>query len=152
MLPYILDGIPPDLDTSRCTTGERNTPDTGMPDQSRSGGIARPINEVQDTRRKSRILDYLSKYCPISHEPNLPAENSQYAETLVISLGFATAVHPNARHGAIFQVNRYSGMFHGAISANTPIGERCSYVSTLSFVQRAAVLCCWMYVAKHLRH
>lgn len=74
MLPYILDGIPPDLDTSRCTTGERNTPDTGMPDQSRSGGIARPINEVQDTRRKSRILDYLSKYCPISHEPNLPAE------------------------------------------------------------------------------
>ena len=45
---------------------------------------------------------------------------------LVISLGFATAVHPNAIHGAIFQVRRYSGMFHGEMSPNTPAGERCS--------------------------
>jgi hypothetical protein len=45
---------------------------------------------------------------------------------LVTSLGFATAVHPNARHGAIFQVRRYKGIFHGEINANTPAGERCS--------------------------
>jgi hypothetical protein len=45
---------------------------------------------------------------------------------LVTSLGFATAVHPNARHGAIFQVRRYKDIFHGEINANTPAGERCS--------------------------
>jgi hypothetical protein len=44
----------------------------------------------------------------------------------VISLGFATAVHPNAMHGAIFHVRRYSGMFQGEINANTPAGDRCS--------------------------
>ena len=45
---------------------------------------------------------------------------------LVISLGLATAVHPNAMQGAIFQVRRYKGMFHGEINAKTPAGERCS--------------------------
>jgi hypothetical protein len=45
---------------------------------------------------------------------------------LVISLGFATAVHPNAIQGAIFQVSRYKGIFQGDIRAKTPAGERCS--------------------------
>jgi hypothetical protein len=58
---------------------------------------------------------------------------------LVTSLGFATAVHPNARHGAIFHVRRYKGMFHGEIRAKTPLGERCSYVRMLVSVHRAWV-------------
>jgi hypothetical protein len=33
-------------------------------------------------------------------------ENSQNAVILVASLGFATPVHPNAMHGAIFHVKR----------------------------------------------
>jgi hypothetical protein len=47
---------------------------------------------------------------------------SIHAVTLVNSLGLQTAVHPNAIHGAIFQVNRYKGKFHGLISATTPTG------------------------------
>jgi hypothetical protein len=51
---------------------------------------------------------------------------SKNADMEVNSEGFATAVHPKARHGAIFQVSKYKGMFHGEMSANTPVGERCS--------------------------
>lgn len=69
MLPYILDGIPPDLNPSRRTTSERNTPDTGMPDQSRAGGITGPIDEIQNSGREASILDYLSKHYPLSITP-----------------------------------------------------------------------------------
>lgn len=67
---------------------------------------------------------------------------------LVTSLGLATAVHPKAMQGAIFQVNRYMGMFQGDMSAKQPTGDRCSYVRTLSSVQRAAVCSCKMNVEK----
>lgn len=62
------------------------------------------------------------------------------AVTLVISLGFATAVQPKARHGAIFHVRRYSGMFHGEMRAKTPAGERCSYVKTDADVLVASIM------------
>ena len=38
------------------------------------------------------------------------------------SLIFSTAVLPNARHGAVFQVAVMNGTFHGEISAQTPTG------------------------------
>lgn len=72
---------------------------------------------------------------------------------LVTSLGFATPVQPNARQGAIFQVRRYSGMFHGEMSANTPTGDRCSYVrvdDVWSSMKRTAPSSCRIYVAKYL--
>jgi len=40
----------------------------------------------------------------------------------VISEGFATTVFPAAKAGAIFQVNKYRGRFHGDIQPTTPIG------------------------------
>ena len=40
----------------------------------------------------------------------------------VISDGFATTVLPAARAGATFQVNRYSGRFHGEMHPATPRG------------------------------
>ena len=49
--------------------------------------------------------------------------NSQ-AVTDVISLGLATTVFPVAIAGAILNVNKYSGKFHGVISPATPTGMR----------------------------
>jgi hypothetical protein len=72
---------------------------------------------------------YLCKHFIISSLNFIEEINSQKAVMLVTSLGFATAVHPNARHGAIFHVKRYKGMFQGEMSANTPAGDRCSYVN-----------------------
>src|SRR5690606_23528557 len=46
------------------------------------------------------------------------------AVTGVTSDGLATTVLPAASAGAIFQVNRYSGRFHGEIVATTPNGCR----------------------------
>ena len=42
----------------------------------------------------------------------------------VISDGLATTVLPAASAGAIFQVNRYSGRFHGEMQPATPRGCR----------------------------
>ena len=42
----------------------------------------------------------------------------------VISDGLATTVFPAASAGAIFQVSRYSGRFHGEMQATTPSGRR----------------------------
>jgi hypothetical protein len=67
---------------------------------------------------------------------------------LVTSLGFATAVQPKAKLGAIFHVNRYKGIFHGEIRPKTPAGERCSYVRATPSIMRAA-FCSWrIYVEK----
>ena len=41
----------------------------------------------------------------------------------VSSLGLHTTVHPAASAGATFQDNKYSGRFHGVISAATPAGS-----------------------------
>ena len=41
----------------------------------------------------------------------------------VNSDGLAITVLPEIRGGAIFQVNKYSGRFHGEIQPTTPIGE-----------------------------
>lgn len=62
------------------------------------------------------------------------------AVMLVISLGFATAVQPKARQGAIFHVRRYSGMFHGEMRAKTPAGDRCSYVKTDADILLASIM------------
>jgi hypothetical protein len=42
--------------------------------------------------------------------------------TDVISLGLATTVFPVAIAGAILNVNRYKGRFHGLIKPATPTG------------------------------
>ena len=42
----------------------------------------------------------------------------------VTSEGLATTVLPAASAGAIFQVNRYSGRFHGLMQPTTPSGKR----------------------------
>ncbi len=42
----------------------------------------------------------------------------------VISDGLATTALPVASAGAIFQVNRYSGRFHGLMQPTTPSGWR----------------------------
>ncbi len=42
----------------------------------------------------------------------------------VTSEGLATTVLPAASAGAIFQVNRYSGRFHGLMQPTTPSGCR----------------------------
>src|SRR5690606_20838697 len=42
----------------------------------------------------------------------------------VTSDGLATTVLPAASAGAIFQVNRYSGRFHGLMQPTTPSGRR----------------------------
>jgi hypothetical protein len=42
----------------------------------------------------------------------------------VSSDGLAITVHPAASAGAIFQVNRYNGRFHGEIQPTTPMGVR----------------------------
>jgi hypothetical protein len=44
------------------------------------------------------------------------------AVTGVNSLGFATTQFPAASAGAIFQVNKYNGKFHGLIHPTTPMG------------------------------
>ena len=49
---------------------------------------------------------------------------SMVAVAGVTSEGLATTVLPAASAGAIFQVNRYSGRFHGEIVATTPSGWR----------------------------
>ena len=44
--------------------------------------------------------------------------------TVVISLGLQTTVQPAIRAGAILNVNRYNGRFHGEMSPATPTGLR----------------------------
>ena len=39
-------------------------------------------------------------------------------------VGFATTVFPAARAGAIFQLNKYRGRFHGEMQPTTPSGWR----------------------------
>src|SRR5258708_34514950 len=50
--------------------------------------------------------------------------DSMNAVSGVISDGLATTVLPAASAGAIFQVNRYSGRFHGEMQPTTPTGAR----------------------------
>ena len=61
---------------------------------------------------------------------NTPAGNPASAQILVnkkavagvTSLGFAITQLPAANAGAIFQVNKYKGKFHGLMQPTTPIG------------------------------
>src|SRR3546814_10250372 len=55
----------------------------------------------------------------------------------VISDGFATTVLPAASAGAIFQVNRYSGRFHGEIVATTRSEEHTSELQSLMRISYA---------------
>ena len=56
----------------------------------------------------------------------MPAASSPSSVAVcgVTSDGLATTVLPAASAGAIFQVNRYSGRFHGEIVPTTPSGWR----------------------------
>jgi hypothetical protein len=46
------------------------------------------------------------------------------AVTGVNSLGLATTQFPAANAGAIFQLNKYNGKFHGLMQPTTPNGVR----------------------------
>src|SRR5579884_4516559 len=52
------------------------------------------------------------------------ASANMVAVSGVISEGFATTVLPAASAGAIFQVKRYSGRFHGEMQPTAPSGWR----------------------------
>ena len=56
--------------------------------------------------------------------PRQPGQASIVAVRGVTSDGLATTVLPAASAGAIFQVNRYSGRFHGLMQPTTPSGRR----------------------------
>ena len=49
---------------------------------------------------------------------------SMYAVCDVISLGLHTTVHPAAMAGAILNVSKYRGRFHGEMRPATPTGDR----------------------------
>src|SRR5688500_17559471 len=59
---------------------------------------------------------------PAGNPASAHNSHNRYAVIGVSSLGLATAVFPVAIAGAIFQVKRYSGRFHGEISPATPRG------------------------------
>jgi len=61
---------------------------------------------------------------PLGKPISAASSPSIVAVTGVTSDGLATTVLPAASAGAIFQVNRYSGRFHGEIVATTPSGWR----------------------------
>ena len=70
----------------------------------------------------------------------------------VISLGFATTQFPEANAGAIFQVNRYKGRFHGEMQPTTPSG--CFKVKLMVFLPMlsCASLANWVIAwAKNLK-
>ena len=52
----------------------------------------------------------------------MQARANSHAVCGVISEGFATTALPAASAGAIFQVNRYNGRFHGEMQPTTPSG------------------------------
>ena len=61
---------------------------------------------------------------PAGNPASAESSPSAAAVSGVSSLGFATTVHPAANAGAIFQVNKYSGRFHGLMHPATPLGRR----------------------------
>src|SRR6266480_7540736 len=61
---------------------------------------------------------------PFGKLASLQISQSKYAVIGVNSLGLAIAVLPTAMAGAIFQLNKYSGKFHGEIKPAMPRGCR----------------------------
>ena len=61
---------------------------------------------------------------PAGRPASCASSASMAAVAGVTSDGLATTVLPAARAGAIFQVNRYRGRFHGEIVPTTPSGWR----------------------------
>src|SRR5205823_10878555 len=61
---------------------------------------------------------------PLGKPASRQSSHNKYAVIGVSSLGFAMAVFPTAMAGAIFQLNKYSGRFHGEINPAMPRGCR----------------------------
>src|SRR5206468_4459361 len=61
---------------------------------------------------------------PFGRPASRQISHSRYAVIGVSSLGLAMAVLPTAMAGAIFQLNKYSGRFHGEINPAMPRGWR----------------------------
>jgi hypothetical protein len=61
---------------------------------------------------------------PAGKPASMQSFESMNAVIGVTSEGFATTQFPAANAGAIFQVNKYSGKFHGEMHPTTPIGWR----------------------------
>ena len=91
-----------------------------------------PVKEIALTRgmRDQRLADFRAEAVhDVEHalrEADLapPVRRASSRSCGVISDGLATTVLPAASAGAIFQVNRYSGRFHGEIVPTTPSGWR----------------------------
>ena len=61
---------------------------------------------------------------PAGKPASIQISLNKYAVYGVTSLGLATTQFPAAMAGAIFQVNKYKGKFHGDIQPTTPMGVR----------------------------
>src|SRR5215213_3295254 len=90
-----------------------------------------PVKEIAFTSRWATMADptfgprpWTIFKTPAGRPASIQSLESRKAVIGVISLGFATTVQPDAIAGAIFQVKRYSGRFHGLIHPTTPSGCR----------------------------
>src|SRR5437879_9018544 len=61
---------------------------------------------------------------PFGNPASRQISHNRYAVIGVSSLGLAIAVLPTAMAGAIFQLSKYSGRFHGEINHAIPRGWR----------------------------
>src|SRR5213082_443091 len=61
---------------------------------------------------------------PLGNPASAQISHNRYAVIGVSSLGLAMAVLPTAMAGAIFQLSKYSGRFHGEINPAIPRGWR----------------------------
>ena len=73
------------------------------------------------------VIGLMLAAVPVLAQPaNAAAENAAASsaglKAIAAGIGFAIAVFPTAIAGAIFQLNKYSGRFHGEISPTMPRG------------------------------
>ena len=94
----------------RRAAGEADRLDPGMLDQRLADLAAAALHDVEHAGRKA---DFAAR-----------VRRASRRVTGVTSLGLATTQLPAASAGAIFQVNRYSGRFHGLMQPTTPSGWR----------------------------
>ena len=88
-----------------------------------------PVNEIALICGCSRIAwpalgpsPCITLMTPDGNWIDVNTSHNKFAVRGVSSLGFATMVLPMTKAGAIFQVSKYSGKFHGVISPTTPTG------------------------------
>src|SRR5262245_44735522 len=88
-----------------------------------------PVNEIAATPGCSTIAcpAFAPRPCTMFNTPlGKPASTQSFENKKAVmgvsSEGLPTTVHPAAKAGAIFQVNKYSGRFQGEMQPATPMG------------------------------